>query len=492
MRSFTYPIFLLVMLFISVTGFTQITNMSCYPGEANAINIIANQRVFTNLTLPQTDSVKGYLEHLPVGYDAADVNTKYPVMIVLHVLNEYGEGTQEDMCKFFKLRFQQFPYIRIETGGWPTTIPVSETTSSRFITLTPQFTSGVYSREAVHGFIQYVKTAYNIDESKIYLIGTSQGANAALHYVSYSEEYASNIAGVLALSPCYNLKPNDLQNIKNGGVAIWGMQCSIDMACALPNQPLENDTIAAYTNYNNLKAAGVSDAKNVLSHLTPGNLCNDNPHDTWTFGLNSGFNYSTLSTPQNVYQWLGPLSSEQILPVVLNYFDAKLQQHTVELNWTTAQESNGAYFYIQRSGDDMKFETIDSVVTKNDPFGASYQYRDNRPALGNNFYRLVQADMDGKIQVFDIKKVSISSPQLVSIQQNPFDHQLKFSIQSSVVDQYQWTVRDLQGKTIHTEKKTLNAGKNSIVINSGNWTKGMYFLTIQSSAGVQSYKVIKQ
>lgn len=478
-----------LLLIIHINSYSQ--NLTCYPGNPGAINEVRNQRVFTNLSILQTDSIKGYLEHLPADYDPADVDTKYPIVIVLHVLNENGNGTEADMCKFFANRYQLFPYTRIEVGGWPSTLPTSATDQTPFITITPQFVNQFYTHAPINGFIEYLKENYNIDESKIFLLGTSQGANVALQHVSASESNARSIAGVLALSPCYNLTPDDIQNIKTGGVSIWEIQCESDKACETPTIPLVNDTIAAYNNYNALLAAGVTNEKNVLSHLTATTGCNSNPHDTWTPALNQSFDYSTLPNPQNVYQWMGPLTSNQILPVLLSAFDVKLVNQQVWLQWETTFEDQGDLFYIERASDDMNFHKIDSVLTRNISNGAKYQYIDGSPSMGNNYYRLVQKDIDGKTQVFDIKKINIQTPLLIKIANNPFQSQINLKIQSNTADQYQLQVRDLNGKIMHHSNIQIPQGAKDFSIDGGHWPAGMYILSVQTKQGIQTYKLLK-
>jgi predicted alpha/beta-fold hydrolase len=469
---------------LAVTGFAQSVKLTCYPGDPVALTEVRFQSPRANVTIPNTNQVKGYLEHLPDGYNAQDANTKYPLVIVLHVLNEWGNGTEADLCKFFANKWQAFPYIRIENGSWPATLPTGTNENKRFITLTPQFTVGTYSHVPVDAFIEYAKANYNIDASRIYLIGTSQGANVALEYVGSSEANAKKIAGILALSPCSAINATQAQNIKNGNVGVWQSQCENDNLC---------NSQTASNNYNRLRTAGVDNNKNVLSHLTNSTGCvSGNPHDSWTPTLSPSFTYSTLSSPASVYQWFGTLTAGQILPVTLKSFDVKVVNNQGWLSWETTQEENGEYFYIERAGDNMNFIVADSLFTKNIPNGSKYQWVDGNPSIGNNYYRLVQKDKDGKLQFFEIKKITIQAQKLITIINNPFQHQVKFSIQSTVSDQYQIQVRDIQGKVYHTEKLQAQAGRRDVEVQAGNWPAGMYLLSIQSNGTTETHKLIKR
>lgn len=478
--------FYLTSLFITsfaILSYSQSVSLTCFPGNDIAINEVKYQKVYTNLNIPQTSRVKGYIEHLPSGYNAQDKNTQYPLVLMLHVLNEWGNGTPEDMCKFFANKYQKFPYVKIEEQTWPTTLTVGANDNRRFITLTPQFTTGSYSPVDVNNFLEYAKEKYNIDPSRVYLMGASQGANVALAFIGNSEAYAKKIAGVVAMSPCSSVSGAQAQIIKNAGVGVWVSQCNVDGSC---------NAKSAENTYNALRNVGHDPNKNVFSNLTSTNGCNmGNTHDSWTVTLANNFNYSTLSTPKTIYQWIGTLSSAEILPVTLKHFDAKLLNNQTWIQWETSQEINGEYFYIQRANDNMQFSTIDSVLTKNLPNGSKYQYVDANPAIGNNYYRLVQKDIDNQLQYFDIKKVSVNTNNLVTIINNPFQSILKIAIQSSSAEQYQFIIRDIQGKTFYQEKIYLQAGRRDVEVQSGNWPSGMYILSIQSNGNIQTHKLIK-
>lgn len=461
----------------------QTIQLTCHVGNDVALNEVKVQKVYTNITIPQTNRVKGYLEHLPSNYNPLDVNKKYPLILNLQVKNEWGNGTPEDMCKFFGTRYQQFPHVRIELGTWPTTLPLGNGQSTPFITLTPQFTVESYSTADIDNFLTYAKSRYNVDPNRVYLMGASMGANAALQFIGSSEANAKKIAGIIGMSPCMVVNSTQAQNIKNGGSAVWLSQCYVDNLC---------DGKSSERNYNALKAAGVPDYKNVWSNLTQGNGCvTSNEHESWTLTTSPNFTFSTLSTPMNIYQWMGSLSSNTILPVTLKSFDAKLVNQQAWLQWETAQEENGEFFYIQRANDEMRFTTIDSVLTKNFAGGSKYQYIDPNPSIGNNYYRLLQKDVDGNVQVFEIKKIALQTNSLITLLHNPFYNTIKFSVQSSIVDQYQFVIRDLQGKTYHNEKLMITVGKRDYEVNAGNWPSGMYLLSIQTSNGIQTYKLIK-
>lgn len=83
------------------------------------------------------------------------------------------------------------------------------------------------------------------------------------------------------------------------------------------------------------------------------------------------------------------------LPVELAYFKGKRYRQTTLLSWQTLSELNNDYFEIQKSSDAINFRTISPKIPG---AGTSYQihhyqWRDNRPNQGINYYRLKQVDI---------------------------------------------------------------------------------------------------
>jgi len=102
------------------------------------------------------------------------------------------------------------------------------------------------------------------------------------------------------------------------------------------------------------------------------------------------------------------------LPVELLSFTANLVMAEVQLFWSTASETNNAFFTVERSDDGIRFEAIDIIASKSiNGFSnemLNYQSIDTSPLLGISYYRLKQTDNDGS---FEYSKI-------IAIQRNTF------------------------------------------------------------------------
>ena len=97
-----------------------------------------------------------------------------------------------------------------------------------------------------------------------------------------------------------------------------------------------------------------------------------------------------------------------VLPLNLISFSAKASGNSNQLTWRTASEDNTHLFEIERSGDALNFSKIGEMPASGVTLIASdYNFADNQPLPGVNYYRLKEVDMDGSFKYS--KVVSIKS-----------------------------------------------------------------------------------
>ena len=116
--------------------------------------------------------------------------------------------------------------------------------------------------------------------------------------------------------------------------------------------------------------------------------------------------------------------SQSTLPVTLTNFNAVGRSGKVALTWETATEVNNDGFAIERKVGNGVYEKIGFVDSKA-PGGTgenfSYSFDDFNPqAKGVTYYRLAQADLDGKITYSEIRAVRLGNGAiLISVYPNP-------------------------------------------------------------------------
>ena len=96
-----------------------------------------------------------------------------------------------------------------------------------------------------------------------------------------------------------------------------------------------------------------------------------------------------------------------ILPIELISFTGKYKRDVIELYWQTASEVNNDYFEIYKSTN-LDFSRIGKVPgAGNSNSVLFYNFVDDNPIYGNNYYRLIQVDFDGHSSQSDIISVRV-------------------------------------------------------------------------------------
>ena len=112
------------------------------------------------------------------------------------------------------------------------------------------------------------------------------------------------------------------------------------------------------------------------------------------------------------------ITGSGVIPIELTFLMAQMDKHKTLLTWQTASESNNRGYEIQRSTSGKDWQYLDFV----EGFGTSattqnYQYTDNKPFAGINYYRLKQMDYNGAFMFS--KAVSVKNTKDFSYQISP-------------------------------------------------------------------------
>lgn len=101
-----------------------------------------------------------------------------------------------------------------------------------------------------------------------------------------------------------------------------------------------------------------------------------------------------------------------ILPVRYFRFTASQADRLVVLKWSTLHEQNISYFTVERSYDGHSYLPVALVKTSgNNSSNTSYEWFDQQPFTGNNFYRLTTRDLNNFITISEIRKVKFNDPR---------------------------------------------------------------------------------
>ncbi len=103
------------------------------------------------------------------------------------------------------------------------------------------------------------------------------------------------------------------------------------------------------------------------------------------------------------------------LPVQLIAFTGYNQNAKNILQWATANEVNNLGFELERSTDGREFQKIGFVAGKiNSTQTQTYDFVDNQPAQGLNYYRFKQKDTDGRFSFSNVVTIYTKQTQIIA------------------------------------------------------------------------------
>ncbi|MCB0738622.1 MAG: T9SS type A sorting domain-containing protein, partial [Bacteroidetes bacterium] len=195
----------------------------------------------------------------------------------------------------------------------------------------------------------------------------------------------------------------------------------------------------------------------------------------------------------------GVKSGASALPVEFTHFNATSQGTTNHLNWGTSMEENNDKFEVQRSKDGFKWEKLAEVKghgTTQNP--QEYNWVDESPLNGTNFYRLRQVDFDGKFEFSNVVSVNGVAGEntdgliIGAVYPNPMitDANIKFKLGNE--DQVEFQLFSISGSLIKSTTSQALTGENNLNWNLADIETGNYILVAKSANGTDKIKLVKQ
>jgi len=184
-----------------------------------------------------------------------------------------------------------------------------------------------------------------------------------------------------------------------------------------------------------------------------------------------------------------------IVPVELTSFTASAVRDEVQLNWSTATETNNQGFQIERMIVGGAFEEVGYVAgfgTTTEP--KAYSFIDSKLGAGSYTYRLKQVDFDGTYTYSNEVNVDVEIPLVYSLEQNypnPFNPSttIKYSIAEDGF--VKLVIYSMLGEEVTTLVNTQQkAGRYEVNFNAAGLSSGVYVYRIEAANYISSKKLI--
>ncbi len=189
------------------------------------------------------------------------------------------------------------------------------------------------------------------------------------------------------------------------------------------------------------------------------------------------------------------LISWGIVPVELTSFTATSNNKEVELNWSTATETNNQGFEVERRISETEFRTIGYVDGKGTTTEQqNYSFADKNVEAGKYFYRLKQVDFDGSFEYSNEVSAEVTAPLEFALDQNypnPFNPATIINYSIPEVGFVKLAVFNLLGeKVADLVNQVVEAGSHQVTFNTSSLPSGAYFYKIESGIFTQVKKML--
>ncbi len=181
------------------------------------------------------------------------------------------------------------------------------------------------------------------------------------------------------------------------------------------------------------------------------------------------------------------------VPVEILDFRGTLQEKEITLDWSTASESNNDFFLLERRNAQGKFEVLTKMPSQgNSVFTQAYNFIDQQPLVGTNYYRLSQTDLDGSQKELQTIAIDYFDRLSVGISPNPLDgNLLQTQITSEENGRAQLRVMDLTGQLKDQRVMDVERGVSQVEWALENLAPGVYFLEVQFNDQRQIVKFVR-
>lgn len=198
-----------------------------------------------------------------------------------------------------------------------------------------------------------------------------------------------------------------------------------------------------------------------------------------------------IPTGVNITQ-IGIGAMQGSLPVTLASFTVAAERNTASLDWSTTNEINNEYFEIERSPDARSWELLGRVKSHRESNDIQfYNFKDQHPIDGINYYRLKMTDRDGSFAFSDIRLVKFDLDLDIVFLPNPTPGKLYLRSNNLKSLDHIQLINPL-GKILYDKKKQ-NNGADFDSLDLSDLSSGIYFVIVTSESGeITNHKIIRE
>jgi len=186
-----------------------------------------------------------------------------------------------------------------------------------------------------------------------------------------------------------------------------------------------------------------------------------------------------------------------MVPVELASYSVTAVKNNVNIEWSTATETNASHFIIERKLSDSEWMEAASIkAAGTSTTTKSYSFSDRNVATGKYSYRLKQVDYDGTSETFTAIEVEVGIPTAFDMSQNypnPFNPSTKIEFSIPVPANVTLDIFDISGQKVATViSGQMNAGYHFVNVDAAKYgmSSGTYVYRLSADKFTSIKKMI--
>ena len=173
------------------------------------------------------------------------------------------------------------------------------------------------------------------------------------------------------------------------------------------------------------------------------------------------------------------------LPVELLSFDGTCNDNLITLNWRTATEHNTSHFDVLKSRDGENWSKLTTLNSAgNSTQELSYSTKDENAIDGNNYYKLIQYDIDGVSDEYGPINVICNgnSKGYFSTFPNPSSESFQVALNNkNMIGNGKIEIQDSKGSIVLEKEIEIKGGINLYNLDVLNIVSGVYYIKVTSN-----------
>lgn len=176
---------------------------------------------------------------------------------------------------------------------------------------------------------------------------------------------------------------------------------------------------------------------------------------------------------------------QYILPLTLLSYNVSENNCFPVLKWSVANSVNFKQFEVERSSDGYVFKPIATIPQQT--YNTQYQFTDQLPINGNNYYRLRFRDNDGRNSMGPVAYLNLSCRQqkMISINPNPVTGKsMEMYIQGYNKGNYTIQLFNVNMQKVYLSPVSVSEQGIGHAVVPATWASGIYFLALKDYQGI--------